>query len=277
MSLLFGILASVGLLAQQHHETIKKTMPLPQSDNAVLVIENVFGSIEVEGYEGTEVIFEIENEFSADTSEELEKAMKKVFLAFEIKEDTLDVFPNGTCGCRQNRHRNFDWSDACDFKYKYDFKVKVPVRANINVSTVVDGKIEIKNIQGNVVARNVNGDINMDKITGSADVNDINGNVEVRYIKSPNQHSKYYSLNGNVNVYYPSDLSADMSFKSFQGEMYTNFEVSEWLPPLILSTQSKDKNSTKYKVENKLLFRVGKGGIKIDFETFNGDVFVRKI
>ncbi len=276
IAIIFGIIVSVNLFAQQHHETIKKTIPLPVGENAVLVIENIFGNVEVEGYSGTDVLFEVESKFSADTEEELEQAMKKVYLSFQTRHDTLDVFVDGICGCHRERKWNFNWND-CDIEYRYDFKVKVPFRTNLCASTVTNGIVDIKNIQGKIVAENVNGSINIDKITGPVDVNSINGNIDVTYTQSPSKSSKYYSLNGIVNIYYPSDLSADMNFKSFQGEMYTNFEVSEWLPPIILSTQLKDKNKTKYKIENKSSFRIGKGGITIDFETFNSDVFVRKI
>ncbi len=275
--ILFGILVTQSLRAQEHKETIKKTLPLPTGDNVVLVVENIFGNVEVEGYSGDEVIFEIQSEISADNQEKLEDALKKVFVSFDIRKDTVDVFLDGTCGCRRDKYHRFNWEENCDFKFRFDFNVKVPQRANLHVSTVIDGKVEIKNIAGNVTARNVNGDINVEKITGPADVHVINGDVNVRYDKSPHKNSKYYSLNGTVNVYYPSDLSADMSFKTFQGEMYTNFDISEWLPPLISSTKSKDKNITRYKIEKKSQFRVGKGGVSIDFETFNGDVYVRKI
>ncbi|NQU87515.1 MAG: hypothetical protein HQ541_17315 [Mariniphaga sp.] len=274
--IVIALIVSFAVNAQQHKETIKKEIIFPESADAVLVIENIFGDIQVEGYSGDRVVLEIDNEFNADTEKELEEAMKKVFLAFETRDDTIDVFLDGICGCHHNKSRNYNWNQ-CEFEFRYDFKVKVPIRANINISTVNDGVVYIENISGKVAASNVNGGITVENISGPANVHAINGEVVVRHAKNPSGKSKYYSLNGDVNVYYHSNLSADMRFKSFQGDMFTNFDISEWLAPVIKTTQSKNKNGTSYRIENKTAVRIGKGGVILDFETFNGDVYVRKI
>jgi hypothetical protein len=273
---LCGLCAS-GVNAAVHKETIRKEMALPESKNAVLLVENIFGNIEVEGYQGKTVVFEIQSEISAGTEAELKAAIEKVFLAFETRNDTVNVFPDGLCGCHQNnRSRNFDWHQ-CDFKFKYDFKIKVPEQANINVSTVNEGEVVVRRISGEVVARNVNGGIFASEISGRADIHTINGKVEVRYARNPSQNSKYYSLNGSVNVYYSPELSADLSFKSFNGDMYTNFSVAENLPPVISKSEDNKRQPATYRIEKKTAVRIGKGGVKLDFETFNGDVFIRKI
>ena len=271
---LFIVASSYG---QEHKETIRKKIPLPKSAEAILVVENIFGKIDVEGYNGDTVLFEIESLISADSQKELEEAMKKVYLSFETREDTVDAFVNGICGCRQNQRGHFDWENQCNFKYKYDFKVKVPSRANLKISTVTDGEVTIHQISGSVTARNVNGGITIGEVSGPTDVNCINGDVEIKYTKNPVQNSKYYSLNGDVNIFYIPGLSADVSFKTFQGNMFTSFDIAEWLPPVKVSTSSKDGNVTTYRIENINAVRIGKGGVKLDFETFNGNVFVRKI
>ncbi len=276
LAILMATTISFAINAQQHKETIHKEIVFPEGNNSFFIIENIIGEIEVEGYSGNKIILEIENEYNADTKEELDEAMKKVYLSIETRGDTVDVYMDGVCGCHQKNRRNINW-ERCDFDYKYDFKVKVPARANLKLSTVNEGHVNVKNVNGEVFVRNVNGGIFVDNISGPTDVHTINGPVEVRYAKNPVKHSKYYSLNGDVNVYYSPNLAADMFFKSFQGEMYTNFEISKWLPPVILSTHSKNKKKTTYKIENKAAVRIGEGGVLLDFETFNGDVFVRKI
>ena len=273
---LMAIMVSLAAKGQHHEETVKKEIVFPEGKNAVLIVENIFGDIQVDGYSGDRVILEIETEFNADTQKELEEAMKKVYLAFETRADTVDVFLDGICGCHREKSRNYNWNQ-CDFHFRHDFKVKVPARANIKVSTVNDGEVEVQNISGEVVARNVNGGITVEGISGPADIHTINGEVEVRYAKNPSEKSSYYSLNGDVNVYYDAGLSADMQFKSFQGDMFTNFDVSEWLAPVIKTSKSKSKNRAHYRIENKTAVRIGKGGVILDFETFNGDVYVRKI
>lgn len=270
--MLTGIITS----AQQHKETITKEVDFPITTGAVLVVENIFGDIEVEGYNGDTVILEVEKEFSADDKNELEESLKKVFLTVETRDDTVDIFLGGVCGCQRQERRNQNWNQ-CNFKFNFDFKVKVPKGANINVSTVNDGEVDVQNLTGEVIASNVNGGINARNISGPTNVHTINGNVEIRYAKNPTKKSSYYSLNGDVNVYYYPNLSAEMRFKSFQGDMFTNFDIAERLPPVLSSTSSKNKSNTTYRIENKSALRVGKGGVILDFETFNGDVYIRKI
>lgn len=274
--ILFAITISFATHAQQHKETIKKEINFPESEDAVLIVENIFGDIEVQGYSGDKVILTIESEFNADTKEELEQAMKNVFLSFEIRDDTVDVFLDGICGCHRNNNRNYNW-DQCDFNFRYDFKVRVPTRANINVSTVNDGEVRVESISGEVVARNVNGGITENNISGPTNVHTVNGDVEVRHARNPSKKSKYYSLNGDVNIFYDSSLSAEMHFKSFQGDMFTDFAISEWLAPALTLNSSKNKSGTSYRIESKTAVKVGKGGVILEFETFNGDVYVRKI
>jgi hypothetical protein len=276
MSIFGCVFLVLTTIAQEHKETIRKEITLPESKNAVLVVENIFGNIEVEGYDGENIIFEIKSEIKAHSEKELKEAMEKVFLTFETRLDTVHVFPDGLCGCHRNKYNKNNWNQ-CNFKFKYDFKLKVPERANINVSTINDGEVKIRHISGEVVARNINGGITAEEISGMTNIHTINGNVEVRYSKNPNQDSKYYTLNGNVNVYYFPELSADLSFKSFQGNMFTNFSTAEKLPPVIVQSSSKNDKSTTYRIENRTAFRIGKGGVKLDFETFNGNVFIRKI
>lgn len=274
--ILTALIISIAPHAQQHKETINKEITFPVSEDAVLIVENIFGDIEVQGYTGDKVILTIESEFNAGTKEELKEALKKVFLAFETRNDTVDVFLDGICGCHRNKNKNYN-RDQCDFDFTYNFKVSVPARANINVSTVNDGEVRVENISGEVVAKNVNGGITEINISGPTNVHTINGNVEVRHAKNPSKKSKYYSLNGDVNIYYKASLSADMHFKSFQGDMFTDFPISKWLTPVLISTSSKNKRGTSYRIKSKTAVRIGNGGVILEFETFNGNVYVRKI
>ncbi len=276
LTVILNLAITLTLTAKPYQETIKKEIPFPDSDDAVLILENIFGRIEVEGYDGDKIIFEINEEYNTDSKEEFEEVKRKVYLTFNTYGDTVDVFTDGVCGCHQDKYRN-RLREKCNYDYRFDFKVKVPMRANIRVSTVNDGDVKISGITGEVVAENVNGGIFIDGISGSVDVHTINGDVEVRYTKNPDKYSKYYTLNGNVNVYYHQGLSADLRFKSFQGDLYTNFDISEKLPPVRLAPTIKSRNGTTYKIEDRTAVRIGKGGVLLDFETFNGDVFVRKI
>ena len=104
----------------------------------------------------------------------------------------------------------------------------------------------------------------------------INGDVEIKYKKNPTVGSRYYTLNGDLSVYYLPSLSADMSFKSFNGKFFTDFDIEERLPAKLTKSERGNGKGMTDKIEERTAVRVGNGGLALDFETFNGDIFIRK-
>ena len=64
-----------------------------------------------------------------------------------------------------------------------------------------------------------------------------------------------------------------MNFKSFQGEFFSNVANLESLP-LEVKKEGRDKE-TKYTVSGSR-FKIGSGGALLDFETFNGNVYLKE-
>jgi hypothetical protein len=80
-------------------------------------------------------------------------------------------------------------------------------------------------------------------------------------------------LNGDINALFVKGLAANMSFKSFNGSLYTNVPKLEGLPAVLERKESND--GLKLKVSSNR-FKIGSGGALQDFETFNGDVIVKE-
>ncbi len=68
-------------------------------------------------------------------------------------------------------------------------------------------------------------------------------------------------------------LAANLRFESFNGEFYTNIDKLETLPPEIEKNTKDDL--IKYKIAGNR-YRAGNGGVKMDFETFNGNVYLKE-
>ncbi len=64
-----------------------------------------------------------------------------------------------------------------------------------------------------------------------------------------------------------------MGFQSFNGHLYTNIDGLEQLPAHVEKKQK--EKGTKYKI-NDNRFKIGAGGAFLDFETFNGNVYVKE-
>jgi len=93
---------------------------------------------------------------------------------------------------------------------------------------------------------------------------------------NPTASSTYYSLNGDINITYQKDLSADIVFKSMNGELFTDFDIAKQFAKTTKDESGKE-NRIKYKYESKPVVQIGKGGIDFNFETLNGDVIIKKI
>ncbi len=273
-----GLLLSCSVAPAQDlkiEEKIKKEFDM--SNLKTLSIHNLSGFIKVEGYAGSKIMLEIDQTISAENQAEFQKGKDQFELGFDQNTDSLIVYIKEPWDSRPNSHKN-DWNkkERVDYHYHLDFTVKVPYAMNLNVSTVNNGNISIANVAGSLKINNVNGAIALENIKGKTSVRTVNGNVDVSYAENPPGDSDYYTLNGDLTITYPANLSADCEYKSFNGELFTDFPEVQILPARISQNTNKHGGSTKYKLQSNTLFQIGKGGKNLHFETFNGNIYIKK-
>jgi DUF4097 and DUF4098 domain-containing protein YvlB len=172
----------------------------------------------------------------------------------------------------------YNWEENCnkcyeEFDYAMDFTIQVPFSCHLEVSTVNDGNIVVENTKGIVVANNVNGSIKLQQLEREAKASTINGDVDIEYAANPKSDCRFYSLNGDINAWFQKGLAAKLSFESFNGSFYTNIDKIEQLPAKL--EQNNNGNGMKFKV-NGNFYQVGTGGMLLDFETFNGNVYLKE-
>lgn len=274
--------------SKQHSETIKKELQFEKPDiNNVLYIANISGNIVVEGYDGQSIKVEVNKKITAKTEGRLQQGIEEISLGVLDRYDTLIVYMKNGCGEFSNVNKKwkssetswgYNWNN-CELPYDYqmDFVVKVPRNLNLYVSTINDGDVTIEGVSGSLSSHNINGSITLDDISSKIFAYTINGDVTLNFKDNPDTDSKFYTLNGDINANFQPNLSADMSFKSFNGEFYTNLSSLEYLPSKLETVSSTKGNGVKYKLSGKTLMRTRSGGVKLDFETFNGDVYVKEI
>jgi len=297
----FGVcvfmMVSAQLKAQTYTEKITKEFSFEKksADNAVMVA-NINGHVKVEGYSGDKIILEVSKSIYAKTNERLEKGKTQVQLGVIDRADTLLFFVEGTGAQfgrktdgknRNTGYRNewgYNW--CCDnnmncnncncrteYDYKMDFVLKVPAAVHVMVSTINDGDISIVNVSGAVKADNINGSIKLNNLVREANASTINGDVDIEYSSNPKKDCRFYTLNGDINAWFQKGLAASMSFESFNGSFYTNIDRLEALPVQVEKKNVGD--GVKYKV-NGNRYKIGSGGAFLDFETFNGDVYLKE-
>ncbi|MEQ9591738.1 MAG: hypothetical protein RLN86_04035 [Cyclobacteriaceae bacterium] len=278
--------------AQKFNEVIKESLQFEkQSESNALIVANINGNVTVVAHDGPEILVEVEKQIVAKTDQRLEKGKREVQLGIIDLADTLILFVKGPCTSygqgNQKYHRNeregkgwnYNWSghrDNCmeDYNFKLNFKIMVPSSVNVHLSTINDGNIEVSGVKAQVYADNINGSIKLTKIAGATSASTINGDLDLEYEVNPKSDCRFYSLNGDINAFFQKGLGASVSFESFNGDFFTNVNTLESLP--VQLEKETRKEGTKYKI-NGNRYKVGPGGVRLDFETFNGNVYLKEI
>ncbi len=286
-----GIALAIQVSAQQSTEKISRELNFEKAGANAVMIFNINGSVKVEGYSGSKVIVEVEKKIDAKTEARLALGKEEIQLGVMDRADTLLLFVKGTCspfGKLTDRERwnrrvgswGYDWNlrhtEDCEKKYDYtmNFVVKVPSGVNVLASTVNRGDIEIQGVSGKVVADNINGSIQLSGLSNTTQASTINGSVKLDFSGNPPGDSRFYSLNGDITANFRTGLGAQLAFKSFNGELYSS--VDEITPlPVQLEKTDRGGEGTRYRVSGNR-YKIRQGGPLLDFETFNGDVFVKE-
>lgn len=273
--------------AQTFSDEISKGLAFEKKSPAnALIIANIFGGVKVIAYDGDQVLVEVTRSINAKTEARLEKGKTEVQLGIIDRADTLILYVRDGCHDftrhpRRGKHTGHgEWGyegfqKDCSLAYDYEleFTVKVPATVNISVSTINDGDIVIENAMGGVKARNVNGGIKLGNMRNQVDAQTVNGNVDITYAQNPGKDCRFYSLNGDINALFQPGLSARVGFESFNGSFYTNITKLEQLPATV--EKSSHGDGMRYKIDGNR-FQVGEGGAFLDFETFNGNVYLKE-
>ncbi len=89
--------AALQATAQTHTEKINKDYSFAKPGTHTVMIANINGGIQVEGYDGDKVLLEVTKTVTGKTTERLEKGKTEVQLGVEDLADTLIFFVNSGC------------------------------------------------------------------------------------------------------------------------------------------------------------------------------------
>ena len=240
------------------------TVPLSNPGNSgKLVIDQISGSITVEGYDGKEVIVKASfgKEKDHDDVKPQYQGMKRVksaslSISAEERNNVVQII-------------NEQWNQVTDLE------VKVPRNFSLKLSTVNEGNIYVKGVNGEMEISNVNGGITLENVSGSASTDTVNGDVKINFNSiTKDANMAFSSLNGDVDVTFPNSLKADVKAKSDMGEIFTDFDM-------VVSTNKPEMNeksssgSYKVKIEQWVRGKINGGGPEMLFKTFNGNILIR--
>jgi hypothetical protein len=264
--ILVFILTATSIFGQSESSE-QLTVPLSSPGKSyTLKVNLVQGSIKIVGYEGKDIVIDVTAPGSK-AGREMEKdpstGMKRISSSgsYEViaKENDNTVTVNTS-----NPNKTFFLS------------LKVPQDVKLKASTVNNGTIEIENVKGELELNNVNGGIKVTGISGSVVSNTVNGDITTTFnLVDPKAPMAFSTLNGNINVTFPSDTKANLKLKSEMGEVFSDFDID------IDKTRPKTNKTNepgmyKIKMEDWIYGKINGGGSEILMKNMHGNIYIKK-
>ncbi len=273
--LLSSAMAQSSRYPVQKKETTQRTLEFAGSGQRTIELDNISGSIKVTGTNGLAGEMTAEETIRGESQDRIADAQHDVKLDISDRAETIRVYVDGPfrCQCSDGRDgwrsNGARWNDP-GYRVDINFDLKVPSGTKLRLRTVNSGDITVDNTTGDFEIENVNGGIRMTDVRGSGSAQTVNGPVRASFLENPKMDSSFKSTNGVIEVAFQPDLSADLQMKTFNGGLYTDFDVKTLPGPAV--TGERINGRYLFRRNSFSGFRVGNGGPEIKFDGFNGDV-----
>ncbi|GAB3295897.1 hypothetical protein GCM10027348_17870 [Hymenobacter tenuis] len=262
------VLAWVRPLAAQQAGREQLTVALSSPGKpGVLHLKLVGGSIKVEGTTGKDVVIDVANRgggrSSGSSDNDAPPGMRRL-----SKVNGLDV-------TAQERD-NHVYIKTQSWQNPVDFVIKVPRQFSLQIGTVNDGNISVQNVTGELEISNVNGSVRLEDVAGSAVVNTVNGDIFTSFKDiTSGVPMAFSSVNGKIDVSFPSRAKANLKLKSDRGEIYSDFDMAVDNSAPKVTRTSKD-GTYRVSQDSWTSGKINGGGPEFMMKTLNGNIYIRK-
>ncbi len=159
-----------------------------------------------------------------------------------------------------------------------DLVIQVPATASIEARSMMDGMVVVEGIGGEIDINNVNGPVTLKNVSGTTLVHTVNGDIEASLARiAADKPLSFSTMRGDIDVTLPAGIKANFKMKSDQGEIFTDFDVNMTRRPARSETTERTERGT-YRIafDRSLQGTVNGGGTEISFQTFAGNIYIRK-
>jgi DUF4097 and DUF4098 domain-containing protein YvlB len=245
----------------------KVTVPLSDPTRPVnLRAHLVSGSITVKGADVKEVVVEAKARGREDSGREgRAEGMKRI--------------PMTSTGLNIEAENNQVRVSTDSYQRTIDLTITVPTHTSLSLHTVNDGNILVSGVDGELDINDVNGEVDLKNIGGSVVAHALNGHVLVTFNRiDPQKSMAFSSLNGDIDVTFPADLKANVSLRTDNGEVYSDFDVKVQATAPQQTVEDNRGKGGKYrvKVDKTVKGTINGGGQEMQFKNFNGNIYIRK-
>lgn len=222
------------------------------------------GSITVKGSDGKEVVVEAHARGHYDRNE---------------SEGGLHRIPQTATGLSVDADGNDVVVKADAIQRTIDLTITVPRRTSLSLHTVNDGNIVVSDVDGEMDINDINGTVTMNHISGSAVIHALNGRILVTFTRvDPQKSMGFSSMNGDIDVTFPSDTKANLSLRTDNGEIYSDFDIQMQASASKPTVEDERGQGGHYrvKIDKTIHATLNGGGPEMQFKDFNGNIYIRK-
>jgi hypothetical protein len=226
-----------------------------------LYLRNLSGEIRVERASGNRVEITAEKSWRRGNPDDVRVEVTRVgsgdqdLLVCGLWRDNSECDENGYR--MRDERRNRDWDRNNDVAL--DFVVRLPAGVKLAVSTV-NGGVDVDGATSEVEATAVNGGVTARSSGGPVNATTVNGNIDVRMGSTGDGDLRFETVNGSVEVWVPDGLDAVVDMRTVNGRVGSDF-------PMTVSGRINPRS---------IRATIGRGGRRIQLETVNGSVELRK-
>jgi len=218
----------------------------PLSAQGRISIDNLNGPVTVTGWDRPEV--KVDAIKSAWSKERLDEAKIEV-------DSAADSISIRTTYPSHDNNFNYGNDDEHHNPARVEYTIMVPRRASLDEVRLVNGRLEINGVSGEVRASCVNGKVEAHNLQGRVDLKSVNGELNVNADQIAASGMKLSTVNGRLRLTLPSDSNAEIKASTVSGNITDDFGL-----PI---------NRHQY-VGRSLHGQLGGGGTLVSLSTVNG-------
>lgn len=146
---------------------------------------------------------------------------------------------------------------------RVDYRISVPLDAIVGKVSSVNGAVHVEGVSGGVDASTVNGRLYASKVSGNIRLSVVNGGITADVLNLEENGSVVISaVNGIISLRLPADANAEVTAKTVNGGISTEFPVSV---------------KKHFPLGRSLDGRIGNGGTDVKLNTVNGQIRLNKL
>jgi DUF4097 and DUF4098 domain-containing protein YvlB len=234
-----------GRLTEEFH----KVYPLAAQGR--IQIDNLNGPVHITGWDRDEV--KVDAVKSAWTKERLDEA--RIEIRSEPSELSIRTEYPG-----HDHTFNFGSRDERGNPASVEYTITVPRQARLDEIKLVNGRLDVQDVAGEVHASCVNGRIQARNLQGVVELETINGELDASVDQLPSSELKLSSVNGRLRITLPSDARAELKASTISGNISDDFGL-----PVIRHQF----------VGRSLHGQLGGGGTLVKLSNVNGEIEIR--